>query len=78
MCINCDKRTVDEIFEISGRSYGSKFDLENIIIPLCHNCINTLNLKSKWFENLLDENKEYLYEDELENLIKRIGVDKVY
>ena len=76
MCINCIKDTVDEIFVIKGRGYGSKFDLENIKLPLCKNCIDKLNLKSKWFENVTDAN-EYLYEDELENLINQIGVDKV-
>lgn len=78
MCINCDESTVDEILEINGRSYGSKFDLENIAIPLYHDCIVKLNLKPKWFENLLDKNGEYLYENELENLINQIGADKIY
>ena len=71
MCINCNSKVVDEIFEISGRNYGSNFDSENIKISLCHNCINELNL------NLLNNNDEYLYEDELENLLNRIGVDKI-
>lgn len=77
MCINCNSKVVDEIFEISGRNYGSNFDSENIKISLCHNCINELNLKPYWFENLLNNNDEYLYEDELENLLNRIGVDKI-
>ncbi len=78
MCINCNKKNIDETFEIRGRNYGSNFDLENIIIHLCRNCIIKLNLKPKWFENLLDDNGEYLYESELENLINQIGADKVY
>ena len=77
MCINCNSKVVDEIFEISGRNYGSNFDSENIKISLCHNCINELNLKPYWFENLLNNNDEYLYEDEFENLLNRIGVDKI-
>ena len=77
MCVNCGRNTIDEIFEISGRSYGSKFDLDNIKLPLCKNCIDKLNLKSKWFKNVMDTSGEYLYEDELENLLNRIGVDKI-
>lgn len=78
MCVNCNKSSVDEIFEISGRRYNSIFDTENIKLHLCKDCICKLNLKPKWFENLLDKNGEYLYESELENLINQIGVDKVY
>lgn len=77
MCINCEMKVVDEVFEINGRGYGSIFDLENIKFKLCNNCINKLNLKPKWFENIIGVSGEYLYEDELENLINRIRVNKI-
>ena len=77
MCINCENKVVDEVFEINDRGYGSRYDLENVKLNLCNNCINKLNLKPKWFENIISVSGEYLYEDELENLINRIRVNKI-
>lgn len=77
MCLNCNEKGYDKIFKIEGRGWGSIFDRDNIEIPLCNNCIDKLNLKSKWFENVTDTSGEYLYENELEDLINRIGVDKL-
>jgi len=76
MCSYCGEKVFDEIFKISGRGYGSHFDLENIKIPLCNNCIEKLNLKNIWFENKQNEDGFYEYEEELKNLIKKIGILK--
>lgn len=77
MCINCNNDIIDKVFEINGRCYGSKFYLENIKLPLCKDCIKKLNLKAEWFKILINENMEYLYEDELEALLNHIGFDKI-
>ena len=77
MCLTCNKEGYNYIFKISGRGFGSSFDLENIEIPLCSGCIKKLNLKRKWFKNKRDKNGFYEHEDELEALINKIGLDKV-
>ncbi len=77
MCLNCQEDGYNKLFKIKERGYGSIFDLENIEIPLCKNCIKKLNLKSKWFKNKRNEDGFYEYEDELETLINKIGVDKL-
>ena len=77
MCLNCKKDGYNNIFEIKGRRYGSIFDTENIKFNLCDDCIKELKVKNVWFDELANENGEYLYEDKLENLIHKIGVDKI-
>ena len=77
MCLNCENKGYNYRFKINSRGYGSKFDSEDIEILLCRNCINELNLKRKWFKNKRNKDGIYEYEDELEELIIKIGLDKV-
>lgn len=77
MCLNCGEDGYNNKFEISGRGYGSIFDAENIEINLCKNCIKKLNLKKEWFKNKPNKDGIYEYEDELEALISKIGLEKV-
>lgn len=77
MCLNCQKDGYNNLFKINGRGWGSKFDLEDITIPLCRNCTKELNVKRKWFKNKRNKEGIYEYEDELEDLIKKIGINKV-
>lgn len=77
MCINCNGNVSNKMFKINGRGYNSSFDLDDLEIPLCNSCIKKLNLKNIWFENKQDNSGNYLYEDKLEELISKIGFDKV-
>lgn len=77
MCIHCNGNVSNQVFKISGRGYNSSFDLDSIEIPLCGKCVKKLNLKKFWFDNIQDENGNYLYEDKLEELILKIGINKL-
>ena len=77
MCVNCNEKITHKIYEIKDRGHGSSFDLDEIQIPLCDDCIKTLKIKDEWFENKHDENGFYEYESDLENLINEIGINKV-
>jgi len=77
MCLNCENKGYSYRLKINGRGWGSKFDLENIEILLCKNCINELNLKREWFKNKRNKDGDYEHEDELEALIDKIGLNKV-
>jgi len=68
MCICCNNQT-DEIFKIENRGYGSLFDLMNIEIPLCNTCIKKFKVKNEWFTENPNGNSEYIYEDNIINLI---------
>jgi hypothetical protein len=72
MCCKCNENKIDKTFFVN-RGYGSRFDLMEITIPLCNTCINELGIKDEWFENNPNEQFEYTYEDELENVITSIN-----
>lgn len=78
MCINCNENVSNKVFKISERGWGSIFDLDKIEIPLCKNCIKKLNVQNKWFKNKRNKNGFYDYETEVEELINKIGLDKVF
>lgn len=75
MCICCNQPT-DKIFKIQNRGYGSCFDLTNIGIPLCNNCIKRFNVKKEWFAEKPNEHYEYKYEENILNLIMLNNIDK--
>lgn len=76
MCICCNNLT-DKTFKIENRGYGSLFDLMNIEIPLCNACIKKFNVKKKWFTETPNKHSEYIYEDNIINLILN-DIDKTY
>jgi hypothetical protein len=69
LCINCNKLEVKQTFIINNRGYNSIFDLDEVIIPLCNDCIKKLGIKKEWFTEKPNKQGEYTYESEVENLI---------
>ncbi len=73
MCLNCNDDGYNKKFIIKERGYSSIFDLEMIEIPLCKKCIKKLNVNEEWFNELADKNGEYQHENEIWNLLIKIG-----
>lgn len=76
MCICCNNQT-DEIFKIENRGYGSLFDLMNVEIPLCSECIKKFGVKKEWFTENPNIYSKYIYEGNIINLILN-DIDKTY
>lgn len=73
MCIKCNNLRVAETFTVKHRGYNSIFDLDEIKIDLCDDCINNLGVKKEWFNEKENEFGEFIYEAEINNLLSNFN-----
>lgn len=75
MCINCESKKVEKVFIIKDRGSGSVFDMTQIEISLCKNCIKKLKIREEWFEEqpVWDgEYNEYVFESKIVEVLNKI------
>ena len=75
MCIYCGSNKVDKTFIIKDRGWGSQFDLLEVRFPLCNTCLKK-KIKKKWLTEKPNIGNNYLYENEILDLMDKIGIDK--
>lgn len=76
MCIYCNNKT-SKTFQVVNRGYGSIFDMMDLKIELCNNCVKEFKVQRKWFKEKPNEFGEYIYEKNIENLINIIINDNL-
>lgn len=83
-CDVCNTIHDSQVFTVSGRGYGSRFDGDTFSFSVCPRCMCELRVNPDWFNNEVcycpPSNQEwlshYLHENALERLILTLSHEK--
>lgn len=73
----CNKRESLKTFVINNRGYGSIFDLRHVEIKLNEAEIKKYKVKEQWFTEKSDNQGDYQFEQNVENLMKLMDRDGI-